>query len=181
MVQHRVRVHDAARPALIEGHVELIEQLFNSIDPLPLHARDLDPQADEYIVACGEELPPDAPLAMVIHLDSTPAQDARLGMVEGAIRGHCAASAASTRGGLRRLFRRGRISLLIDGWVAMWRPMEIFLYDWWPVAARIRLLDRSRRCRCASCSAASGHRSGMCPSPAGMEGWRTGRLSAPAP
>ena len=19
------------------------------------------------------------------------------------------------------------------GWVAMWRPLEIFLYDWWPV------------------------------------------------
>jgi hypothetical protein len=33
-------------------------------------------------------------------------------------------------------------SVLIGGWVAMWRPMEIFLYDWWPIAARIRLLDR---------------------------------------
>jgi hypothetical protein len=35
-----------------------------------------------------------------------------------------------------------RESLSIGGWVAMWRPMEIFLYDWWPVLARIRLLDR---------------------------------------
>ena len=26
-------------------------------------------------------------------------------------------------------------SLLIGGWVAMWRPMEIFLYDWWPIRA----------------------------------------------
>jgi hypothetical protein len=25
----------------------------------------------------------------------------------------------------------------IAGWVAMWRPMEIFLYDWWPIR-RIR-------------------------------------------
>lgn len=23
--------------------------------------------------------------------------------------------------------------LLISGWVAMWRPIEIFLYEWWPV------------------------------------------------
>ncbi|MGQ9369032.1 hypothetical protein [Azospirillum sp. ST 5-10] len=23
--------------------------------------------------------------------------------------------------------------LLISGWVAMWRPIEIFLYDWWPI------------------------------------------------
>jgi hypothetical protein len=24
-------------------------------------------------------------------------------------------------------------SLLILGWVANWRPLEIFLYDWWPI------------------------------------------------
>jgi hypothetical protein len=24
--------------------------------------------------------------------------------------------------------------LVIGGWVAMWRPLEIFLYDWWPIA-----------------------------------------------
>ncbi|MDP1766843.1 MAG: hypothetical protein Q8K83_08095 [Methylotenera sp.] len=24
-------------------------------------------------------------------------------------------------------------SLLIGGWVAMWRPMQIFLYGWWPI------------------------------------------------
>jgi hypothetical protein len=35
-----------------------------------------------------------------------------------------------------------RESLLIGGWVAMWRPLETFLYDWWPVRAEIRLFDR---------------------------------------
>jgi hypothetical protein len=35
-----------------------------------------------------------------------------------------------------------RESLLIGGWVAMWRPLEIFLYDWWPVLADVRLHDR---------------------------------------
>ena len=29
-------------------------------------------------------------------------------------------------------------SLLILGWVANWRPIEIFLYDWWPLAQRRR-------------------------------------------
>lgn len=24
-------------------------------------------------------------------------------------------------------------SFIIGGWVAMWRPLEIFLYDWWPI------------------------------------------------
>jgi hypothetical protein len=32
--------------------------------------------------------------------------------------------------------------LLIGGWVAMWRPMEIFLYDWWPIRAEATLADR---------------------------------------
>lgn len=35
-----------------------------------------------------------------------------------------------------------RESLLIGGWVAMWRPLEIFLYDWWPIRAEARLNDR---------------------------------------
>jgi hypothetical protein len=35
-----------------------------------------------------------------------------------------------------------RESLLIGGWVAMWRPLEIFLYDWWPIRAESRLFDR---------------------------------------
>ena len=30
-------------------------------------------------------------------------------------------------------------SLLIGGWVAMWRPMQIFLYDWWPFIRRGRI------------------------------------------
>ena len=32
--------------------------------------------------------------------------------------------------------------LLIGGWVAMWRPLEVFLYDWWPIRSDARLLDR---------------------------------------
>jgi hypothetical protein len=32
--------------------------------------------------------------------------------------------------------------LLIGGWVAMWRPIEVFLYDWWPIRAEVRLFER---------------------------------------
>lgn len=35
--------------------------------------------------------------------------------------------------------REGR---LIAGWVAMWRPLEIYLYDWWPLRAEWRNLQR---------------------------------------
>jgi len=33
-------------------------------------------------------------------------------------------------------------SFVIGGWVALWRPLEIFLYDWWPIRAEARLQDR---------------------------------------
>lgn len=33
-------------------------------------------------------------------------------------------------------------SLVIGAWVALWRPLEIFLYDWWPVYAEAKLFDR---------------------------------------
>ena len=32
--------------------------------------------------------------------------------------------------------------LLILGWVALWRPTEALLYDWWPLARRRALLRR---------------------------------------
>jgi hypothetical protein len=35
-----------------------------------------------------------------------------------------------------------RESLTIGGWVSMWRPLEIFLYDWWPIRSEAQLSDR---------------------------------------
>ena len=52
---------------------------------------------------------------------------------------------------LDRAFGPGRLSeflresLLIGGWVVMWKPLEIFLYDWWPIRAEARLLERLAR------------------------------------
>lgn len=43
---------------------------------------------------------------------------------------------------LWRVFEQG---LLIVGWVAMWRPLEIFLYDWWPILGERRMHDRLSR------------------------------------
>jgi len=36
-------------------------------------------------------------------------------------------------------------SLVIGGWVALWRPLEIFLYDWWPIREETRLFERLSR------------------------------------
>ncbi len=41
-------------------------------------------------------------------------------------------------GPLQQILREG---LVITGWVAMWRPLEVLLYDWWP------LIDERRQVR----------------------------------
>ncbi len=35
--------------------------------------------------------------------------------------------------------------LVIAGWVAMWGPIDVFLYGWWPIASKRRLLARLAR------------------------------------
>jgi hypothetical protein len=40
-----------------------------------------------------------------------------------------------------------RESLTIIGWVAMWRPAQIFLYDWWPLTGRIKVYENLRFAR----------------------------------
>jgi len=38
-----------------------------------------------------------------------------------------------------------RESLTIAGWVAMWRPIQIFLYEWWPLTRRRRVYQNLSR------------------------------------
>jgi hypothetical protein len=38
-----------------------------------------------------------------------------------------------------------RESLTVAGWVAMWRPMQTYLYDWWPLRAQAHLYRRMSR------------------------------------
>jgi hypothetical protein len=33
-------------------------------------------------------------------------------------------------------------SFTVAGWVAMWKPMQTYLYDWWPLRAQARLYRR---------------------------------------
>ena len=42
----------------------------------------------------------------------------------------------------RRIGEVIRETLTIGGWVSMWRPLEVFLYDWWPIRNEARLSDR---------------------------------------
>jgi hypothetical protein len=43
------------------------------------------------------------------------------------------------RGAVAEIAEEG---LLIVGWVAMWRPLEIFLYDWRPIRRRCQVFAK---------------------------------------
>lgn len=40
---------------------------------------------------------------------------------------------------INQVFREG---LTIAGWVAMWRPLQIYLYDWWPLRRRWKIFEK---------------------------------------
>lgn len=163
----------------IEVRVAELRQLFNAIDPSPFRDRDLDPRAEEFVVAWARDLPRDARLALLVHLErgAGPADEADL--LGESVHQYFKQRAMDSRRRLRELFHRGRISLmialaflgaciavgdalassfgdsrfaevlreglLIGGWVAMWRPLEVFLYDWWPIRAEANLFIRLSR------------------------------------
>jgi hypothetical protein len=117
-----------AAGGVIEDRIRELGQLFNSMDPSPFHEKELDPDAEDYIVGSAKELPTQSPASLLVHLD-------RVAGGESIMR-HM---------GERPLATALRESLLVGGWVAMWRPMEIFLYDWWPILSERRLHDRLSR------------------------------------
>lgn len=49
------------------------------------------------------------------------------------------ASARASSTFVSEILREG---LLIGGWVAMWRPLESLLYDWWPIMTKRKLYQR---------------------------------------
>ena len=166
----------ASQDEVIELRVDDIAQLFHTLDPFPFRERDLDREAEQYIVDWARELAADQPIQIVIHFPQTAAQTKAARELKEAFGRYFAYRADRLQHDLNELFRIGRRSLaigvailivclvlahlaagylvdapfqrlieesfLILGWVANWRPLEIFLYDWWPLARRRDLYRR---------------------------------------
>lgn len=164
---------------IIEVRVKNLQDLFDSLDPSPFIALDLDDDAHQYIVASARELHTRLPLALVVHVTETaPSTEAARDAGE-AIREHFTRQSGLADVRLSQLVRDGlttlaiglaflsltlttaatlgrwaetyrtaaivREGVIICGWVAMWRPLQTFLYDWWPILGERRLYDRLRR------------------------------------
>jgi hypothetical protein len=52
----------------IEIQIEEIAQLFHSFDPFPFREKDLDKEAEEFIVSWARELPADQPMKILVHI-----------------------------------------------------------------------------------------------------------------
>lgn len=156
----------------IEIRLSRAAQLFHTLDPTPFREGDLDAEAEDYILAWARELPGDSPIRIVVHLpagaEAPDFQAAIRGFFAGRAEAETRALADLFRDGSRALviglavlwaclllaWRIGRgeeeallrsiasESLVVFGWVAMWRPAEIFLYDWLPITRRRRLFRR---------------------------------------
>ena len=151
---------------LIEMKLNTLAQLFNSLDPSPFFEKDLDQDAETYIVDTAREFPLKTSLHLVIHLPPDAIEKDTAESVAHAIHNYFDYKAQIADAELRIKLRQGRGSLLIgltflaaclsareliaglgtgtvyeivqeglliSGWVAMWRPIQIFLYDWWPI------------------------------------------------
>ena len=53
---------------VIELRVDKIAQLFHSLDPYPFRQRDLDKDAEDYIVGWARELDRDQPITVVVYV-----------------------------------------------------------------------------------------------------------------
>jgi hypothetical protein len=160
----------------IEVRVDDIAQLFDMLDPFPFRERDLDKDAEEYIVGWAQEFPRRSELRLVIHAPEKELQSEQASQLEPALRHYFSYRAEVLGRDLNELFRVGRLSLVIGltalgacvliartatvalgsgnlsrfieegliilGWVANWKPIQIFLYDWWPLARRRDLYRR---------------------------------------
>jgi hypothetical protein len=153
-----------------------VAQLFNSLDPSPFNEKDLDHDAEEFIVSWAREISIHKELRLVIHLEVPLPPTQSESLVDDSVRHYFGYRASMARLELREFLKRGRTSLLIGscfltvclllsqlvaksfsagvigsiaeesltigGWVAMWRPMEIYLYDWWPLKRKVELLTK---------------------------------------
>ena len=160
----------------IEIRVDEVSQLFNTLDPFPFHERDLDSDAEEYIVGWAREVAHQGALSIVVHLPLSETDNAAAKGLQTSLSRFFAYRADVLDRDFNELFRVGRMSLLVGvavlglclagsqviaswaagtylgrfmgeslvilGWVANWRPIEIFLYDWWPLWRRRNLYRR---------------------------------------
>ncbi|WP_259666078.1 hypothetical protein [Rhizobium lentis] len=93
--------------------VDCAARLFNSLDPTPFRERDLDPDAERFIVEWAQEAPRSARLEIVVQLPVQESAAESAAAICEAIRHNFGDRAAQSRRELRELLREGRRELIV--------------------------------------------------------------------
>ena len=97
----------------IELRITEISQLFHTLDPFPFRDKDLDKDAEEFIVGWARETPSDQPLRIVVHLPEAQARTPAAAVLPEALSRYFAYRAQVASKDLAELLRIGRRMLLI--------------------------------------------------------------------
>jgi len=163
-------------PGRIELRLASATQIFHTLDPSPFREGDLASRAEEYIAGLARDLPPSAPIEIIVHLPAAEAASPAAAHIGPAIAAYFRKLARAEESKKQELFRSGRRALAIGlgilsasllvtwqmtamgmrgpvsgiiqesvkilGWVSLWRPAEVFFYDWVPIDRRRKLFQR---------------------------------------
>jgi hypothetical protein len=101
------------KPGVIEIRLNTVGQLFNSFDPSPFQERDLDDNAEEFIVGWAREFHRDEKLRIVVHLPKQECETEGARTLASAMSQHFTYRADVMRRELSELFRSGRLYLFV--------------------------------------------------------------------
>jgi hypothetical protein len=101
------------KAGLIEIRISSVNQLFNSFDPSPFQGRDLDDDAEEFIVGWAREFPGNEKLRIVVQLPPEQCLTDGARTLASSVAQHFDYRAGVMRRELAELFRQGRLYLAV--------------------------------------------------------------------
>ena len=96
-MQHEPSINRPTLPHRVEVNLREVGQLFNTMDPSPFHERDLDHDAEEFILSWVREFPVNAPVTLIVHLSEFPPGSEPQPLVEEAVHNYFAYRARRNR------------------------------------------------------------------------------------
>jgi hypothetical protein len=101
------------RYATVEVQVDKIAQIFATLDPMPFRERDLDREAQEFIVDSARELPQGIPIRIIVHLPSSETGSEHARELGSSLNSYFRYRANIATGDIKELFRTGRFALIV--------------------------------------------------------------------
>jgi hypothetical protein len=164
---------------LIEMKLSSVLQLFNSFDPAPFHEKELDINAENYIVNTVKDFSPKTRFKIVIYLPDVIIGTKEALKIPEAIKSHFEYKSLMQKRKFRERFVYGEFALIVGlsflaiatiasltidayssslpvahliatalevtGWVAMWEPVTVFLFQLWPIVKQRKFYEKISR------------------------------------